>query len=68
MSGLVVDVVSLGTDDDVGVCWMGVPITAELSVRTVTLIGTSVVETTVEDAGQSGVPGAQEVIVVRPVL
>jgi hypothetical protein len=63
----VVDV-TLGTDDDVGVCWIGVPTTAELSVRTVTLMGISVVETTVEDAGQSGVPGAQEVIVVRPVL
>jgi hypothetical protein len=63
----VVDV-TLGTDDDVGVCWIGVPKTAELSVRTVTLMGISVVETTVEDAGQSGVPGAQEVIVVRPVL
>jgi hypothetical protein len=60
--------VSLDTDDEVGVCWIGVPTTAELSVRAVTLIGTSVVDTTVENAGQSGVPGAQELIVVRPVL
>jgi hypothetical protein len=60
--------VSLDTGDEVVICWIGVPTTAELSVRTVTLIGTSVVETTVEDAGQFGVPGAQEAIVVRPVL
>jgi hypothetical protein len=67
ISELVVDAVperppfvSLGTYDEVGVCCMGVPTMAELSVRTVVPIGTNVVDITVEPAA--------DVIVVRPVL
>lgn len=40
----------------------------ELSVITLVPIGMSVVEITVELAGQLGAPGVQEVMVVRPVL
>lgn len=37
-------------------------------VEIITLMGTSVVDTTVELAGQLRAPGEQEVMVVRPVL
>lgn len=40
----------------------------ELSAITLVPIGMSVVEITVELAGQLGAPGVQDVMVVRPVL